>query len=242
MSSTKARPIIHVEGKDDLFSLVEILIKNGFEDYRNEVKLQNQTTPFFKNEEGVEFVLEAIKNSVENSKGLSRAFILDTDQSLIPDADQNISNRWHSVRDRLNEVDVQDVPEDCPPNGFIGYSEKFKTRVGVWVMPDNQSNGMLEDFLMTLIPENDPLFVFAKESTDQAKTIKRGDSIENNFSDFHQQKAELHSFLAWQNPPGKPFGIAIKSNVLKSRSDLTDRFIDWFCKLFELEKPIIAEN
>jgi hypothetical protein len=55
-----------------------------------------------------------------------------------------------AVRERLARVDVQAPPEPLP-SGFIGTSNTFKSRVGVWLMPDNQHDGKLEHFLRTLI-------------------------------------------------------------------------------------------
>ena len=42
-------------------------------------------------------------------------------------------------------------PRAIPADGFVGKSEEFGARVGVWIMPDNRRSGAIEDFLKDLI-------------------------------------------------------------------------------------------
>ncbi len=66
-------------------------------------------------------------------------------------------------------------------------------RVGVWLMPDNQNDGKLEHFLQSLIADNDQLINHARASTNSARDIHGA-----SFSDGDSIKAEIHTWLAWQ--------------------------------------------
>jgi hypothetical protein len=45
-------------------------------------------------------------------------------------------------------------------------------------------------------------------------------------------KAKLHTFLAWQEEPGKPIGLAITAKYLDPNAIQAQQFIDWLRTLF----------
>jgi hypothetical protein len=68
-------------------------------------------------------------------------------------------------------------------------------------MPTHKGDGMLEDFIKQAIGPGQPqkLLEQAIGCVDQLpKELKL-------FSDFHQTKAEIYTWLAWQKPPGQSF-------------------------------------
>ncbi|MEZ4314138.1 MAG: DUF3226 domain-containing protein [Polyangiaceae bacterium] len=68
---------------------------------------------------------------------------------ILLDADLSPGDRWQSLRTSLRGL--LDLPEQPYPGGTIVDSPRTPgtgvSRLGVWLMPDNQSPGMLEDFL-----------------------------------------------------------------------------------------------
>ena len=99
-------------------------------------------------------------------------------------------------------------------------------------MPDNNSSGMMETFLSTLVTNSEGrnLLTYAGEVVANAKS-----KYSAPFVDLHNDKAIIHSWLAWQNPPGEAFGNAIAKKILDPFSPTAVIFADWFCKLFDLE-------
>nr|WP_052700259.1 DUF3226 domain-containing protein [Methylocucumis oryzae] len=93
-------------------------------------------------------------------------------------------------------------------------------------MPNNQIDGMLEDFCSQLA---DPIGVgFAEKCVNDAKA--------NNFTTFidtHKTKAVIHTFLAWQHEPGMPLGQAISARTLNPDNALAKTFADWLTELFQ---------
>lgn len=147
---------------------------------------------------------------------------------IVADADENISSRWLSFRDRLNRTGYADLPEQPPPIGWISSSPNLP-RVGVWLMPDNQLPGMLEDFAAFLIPSDDPL-------RPKAEAVLR--DIEqaglNRYKPVHHPKALIHTWLAWQEPPGMPMGLAVTATALRHDTPTAKAFVDWLKRLFDL--------
>ena len=95
-------------------------------------------------------------------------------------------------------------------------------------MPDNLSNGKLENFIQTLIPEDDPIYSHTIEATAKAK------SLGAQFRDVDRDKAILHAWLAWQDPPGPPYGVAIKAERFRHDSPLAQAFVSWYRELYEI--------
>ena len=53
------------------------------------------------------------------------------------------------------------------------------------------------------------------------------------FNNSHYSKALIHTFLAWKEPPGKPFGQAINANFFNEETELLTQFLNWLKLLFE---------
>lgn len=104
-----------------------------------------------------------------------------------------------------------------------------RSRVGIWVMPDNQSPGALEQFIATLIPGNDPHWADALLAAENAH--KKAPRFRNP-QDL--PKAHLHTWLAWHKEPGVPPGRAMASGYFATDSDIAMRFMVWFRNLFDV--------
>lgn len=227
MSATGKRPNLHVEGEDDKHSLIQLLERHGVSFDVVKIRDAPIKPPILIGPkergggEGVEALIKAIVTAIKGAANQTIGFVLDADASIV--------NRWRQVHRRLTEAGV-DAPADGPPaDGFIGESTRFKTRVGVWLMPDNERDGKLEDFLRTLINEGDPLILHVQESTDRARGLGA------TFSDADGIKAIIHCWLAWQDEPGKPYGQAMAAHYFQHNSPVADRFVAWFKRLYGLE-------
>ncbi len=166
-------------------------------------------------------LLDSIEPNVKASTGRPVGFILD--------ADAPIASRWQAVRDRLARVGVPAVGDAPPVDGFIGESTRFKVpAVGVWLMPDNARDGKLEDFLADLIAADDVLIGHARKATAEARDLGAA------FSEPDVIKAEVHSWLAWQGEPGKPYGQAMMARYFQRDAAVAARFVAWFRRLYGL--------
>ena len=96
-------------------------------------------------------------------------------------------------------------------------------------MPDNRQSGMLEDFLQTLIADEDSLIEFARTATTEAKQTHGA-----TFPDAHEAKAQIRAWLAWQEKPGLPFGTAIRERFFRDDSPVATVFVNWFKQLYQI--------
>ena len=98
------------------------------------------------------------------------------------------------------------------------------------IIPDNRQCGMLETFLAYLLPDgNELLWEFSQEITKQAKKDKGA-----AFKDVHQHKADIHTWLAWQNPPGRQLHQAVMERILDPKHPKAQIFVNWFRDLYDL--------
>ncbi|MCT7983712.1 hypothetical protein NG796_10425 [Laspinema sp. A4] len=146
---------------------------------------------------------------------------------IMVDADDNPAGRWQSIRTNCLEI-IPDLPDELPESGLIHPLPDDK-KLGVWIMPDNKMQGMLETFLSYLIPEESEfLWEYAQSVVQQAKT-KGAPLIES-----HIDKANIYTWLAWQHPPGRQLHNAIMERILNPTHPRSTVFINWFKNLYNL--------
>ena len=142
---------------------------------------------------------------------------------ILADANDNIEGRWRSIADQLRKNDC-DVPDAICRSGSI-FCGPMGIRVGVWLMPNNNSKGELENFIYAMIPDGDPILPRAKEFIDN---IPEG---ERKFKRPKITKAYVHAWLATRSKP-RPMGTAIIADDLSHRAEIADSFVTWLDNLF----------
>lgn len=147
---------------------------------------------------------------------------------VVIDADTELGVRWQSLRDHLIRLGYAPVPENPVPDGTIidPPVDLLLPRVGIWIMPDNQANGILEDFLRFLVPDGSKLFEHVVAS------VAGIPAEERRFSQLAESKALIHTWLAWQEEPGKPLGTAITARYLDPNIAQVDILVSWLQRLF----------
>lgn len=160
---------------------------------------------------------------------------------IVVDADADTDNvedslkaRWDSLRDALVAQDYT-VPDNPAFEGTIIVGTDRKPKIGIWLMPDNvQKPGMLEDLVSTLIAPDDVLKPVAERVLHEIEIRRESEDSQKWFKPVHYTKALIHTWLAWQDEPGRPMGVAIKARMLDHNSELCQRFVAWMNTLFNL--------
>ncbi len=143
---------------------------------------------------------------------------------IILDADTDIGARWQAVKDRVN-TQFDNLPNDIPNDGLVIGNGVQK--LGVWIMPNNDTNGMLEDYMKFLIPDEDDLIPEVRRFTEDIESKEL-----NRYSNIHKSKAEIHMWLALQESPGTPLGLSITKRYLDLDEGKTENLITWVNQLF----------
>ena len=195
-----------VEGKDDLHVIIQLCasfnIKKTFDVIDSE---------------GVENAMERFPLRIKSS-GINCV-------GLIVDADVDMLARWALIRNKLLVAGYHNVPNDMPVDGLI-ISDAGLPKFGLWLMPDNNTNGMLEDFIRFLVPDNDALMPIAEEVITNMES-------QNHHRYKTRAKALIHTWLAWQEDPGTPLGQSITKKYLDTEHEKCLKLINWLKELFK---------
>lgn len=145
---------------------------------------------------------------------------------VIIDADSDLLLRWNRLK-QLFKAQGFVLPDDLPKNGLI-ISDSGKITIGIWIMPDNNLDGMLEDFIAFLVPADDKLLPIIKENLDEIESKEL-----NKYKPIHKSKAIIHSWLSVQETPGTPLGLSITKRYLSTDDDICLNLINWMKDLFK---------
>ena len=151
-----------------------------------------------------------------------------TSLGILVDANQRPARRWqevaHQVKQGVLEAVGQPVqlPKQMSPTGTIVGQ---RLRVGIWLMPDNNAAGELEDFIEQLIPSGEPVWPRAQQYIDDIPEVDR------KFKPDKIVRARIHAWLATRGEPRK-MGAAIGIGDLDATALLGIRFTDWLQELF----------
>lgn len=140
---------------------------------------------------------------------------------ILMDADDDISARWEAIHYRVNDTS-NTFPNALLPSGTILTG---KPRVGIWLMPDNQNAGELEDFVLQLLPADDPVWPRAERFVEGIPEMHR------EFRPQKVRRAKIHAWLATRQKP-RQMGAAIGAGSLNATAPAAKALVDWLTALF----------
>lgn len=110
-------------------------------------------------------------------------------------------------------------------NGLIFKHSDGLADFGLWIMPDNGNEGILEDFIKQCVSTSERnLFNHAVQIVSEIPAPK--------FKSHHSIKAEIATWLAWQNPPGRGFYCTIEDKLLDTSHSLFQELENWLKQVF----------
>jgi hypothetical protein len=145
---------------------------------------------------------------------------------IIIDADSDFLERWNKIK-LIFKAQGFNLPEVLPESGLIS-NELGRISIGIWIMPNNNLNGMLEDFINFLVPPDDSLFPIICENLNEIERKQL-----NKYKLIHKSKAIIHSWLSVQEDPGTPMGLSITKRYLTTDDKTCKDLIDWLIDLYK---------
>jgi len=209
-----------VEGSDDANVCYHLLTSHHIAVKERDTKKARDNGIEIVDTKGIENLLGILPQQIRVPDSLASL-------GIIVDADEDIVGRWQSLRDILLKAGYSTTPIDPDLEGTIIY-ESDQPTIGIWIMPNNELPGMLEHFCHFLVPHDDCLWDHAEQIVEQVM------EVDCRFPQPHVVKAQMHSWLAWQNEPGKPLGQAITKKFLDAQAPHAQQFMLWIRRLFGL--------
>jgi hypothetical protein len=209
------RKMLYVEGKKDKLVIAELAEANG-------IPWSKDKEPIFIKEVGGDAELvDADRIATRLSESGLQVI------GLIVDADENPAARWQSLQSACAKS-IPDMPTELPSTGLI-HTMASGINLGIWMMPDNQLRGMLETFLADFIDgSTDAVWQYAQSVVLEAKV--RGAS----FTPTQQDKANVHTWLAWQDEPGQQLHTSLQTKTLNGQHPKAQEFVNWLKQLYGL--------
>ena len=203
--------LLVVEGKDDKHVMLNLRDKLQFKDTYDVADKGDDHK-----------LLQSIEAELIAPGRKCLGIVMDKDTD---DPDKN-KNRWEQVKAILTSLNYN-MPESAPPGGAVLSSPELGfAKVGIWLMPDNQNPGMLEDFMRQLIVPDDDCLSFAEATLNELEIRKI-----QRYKEVHRAKALMHTWIAWQDQPGIPLGQST-ARYLTTDNDLCQQFAAWLNQLF----------
>ncbi len=152
---------------------------------------------------------------------------------VIVDADHvtHAQNGFGNRRSQLTSI-LQDkgfIISDTPEQENIG--EVFKhpsgAEIGIWIMPNHFSDGMIEDlFISTIFSNQHTLLNHAKDTISNLGELK-------TFAKHHEAKAHLSTWLAWQKEPGISPSYAYYQGLFEKDHPNFLALTTWLTRVFQ---------
>jgi hypothetical protein len=116
-----------------------------------------------------------------------------------------------------------------PVGGILFQHDDGLAHFGLWVMPNNRDEGMLEDWIKSCVhPDEHKLFAHAETVVDTLPHTK--------FKPIHISKAEVATWLAWQKQPEHGLYRAVEDQLIDTNSALFQELCVWLTHIYSSEE------
>jgi hypothetical protein len=178
--------------------------------------------------EGVKNVLKELLPQLNDGRISHIAVVVDADH-------QKHGNGFQTTLDSLSAIVEEsgfklEKNSSSIPGLFFKNSDGLED-IGLWIMPDNRRDGMLEDCIKSSI-HNKEVMLF-KEVEDAVQKVSAP-----RFSAHSRTKVEVATWLAWQKQPGHGLYAVITDNLLDDEHPLFKELKFWLLKVFSDDKVL----
>ncbi len=221
--SRSADRILLVEGQDDKHMVWQLCDQNPSFDASREytemsVTLTDQRTTFQIVDKG---------NSSELLKSVPQEVVTKGRKTVgvMIDTDADLEKRWDQLVECFGQREIA-LPQSPKSAGTIILPKQdYMPRVGIWLMPDNVSQGELEDFAIGMIPSDDDVWELSQRFVDSIPNSSR------KFQPNKISKAKLYAWLATRKEPCR-MGAAVGTGDLEPTSPPCRALLTWLTDLF----------
>lgn len=138
-------------------------------------------------------------------------------------------HRYNQVTNELKKYNYT-IPVYAPKNdGHIFTNNEGMPNVGLWIMPNNESDGMLEDLIICSVKSEQQ-----KNLLDHATTSVNALPVTLFNIKIHLQKALTNTLLSWQKYPGSGLSSAIRDNIIDLECAEMKNLCSWLSIVFNL--------
>ncbi len=211
-----------VEGESDRRFFTEICKTLGLSEIVTVVSPKDAGGP--KNsKEGVFNILPPLLDQLPDARITRLAVVVDADSAANGSGYKHVIDKVENIVKPHGFTLASD-----PVGGVLFQHDDGLADFGLWVMPNNGDEGMLEDWIKSCVhPDENQLFAHAKTVVDTLPQKK--------FKSIHISKAEVATWLAWQKQPGHGLYRAVEDQLIDTNSALFLELNVWLTHIYSLE-------
>ncbi len=214
-----AEHILLVEGESDQSFFKEVCKTLGL-DANVRVALPRDSGRFHNGKEGVFNLLPDLLNQLGDAQITRLAVVVDADS-------EDNGGGYQRAIDRVTKI-VEPYGftlASNPVGGVLFQHDDGLADFGLWVMPNNRDEGMLEDWIKSCVHQDEhKLFAHAETVVDTLPQPK--------FKPIHISKAEVATWLAWQKQPGHGLYRAVEDQLIDTNSVLFKELCVWLTHIY----------
>jgi len=216
-----SKKVLLVEGDSDK-SFFEKICKNLSLGTSVQVAPPKDLGGMRNSKEGVFNLLATLLSQLDDGTFTHIAAIVDSDYIKYGQGYQKTIERISTILDPLGFTLKE---SESTQNGLCFKHSDGLADFGLWIMPDNQNEGMLEDWIKSCIKEDEsPLFQQASDAV--------GSLSDPKFKDHLAAKAEVATWLAWQEKPGHGLYAVLKDDLLDNTRPLFQDMEQWLKAIY----------
>lgn len=218
--------ILLVEGAQDRDFFVALLRRCSLQDIN--VVPPKEALPDLALGGGWTNVLKALPTLLDQMKqedGPERlGVVIDADHT---DSNGGFPRRYAEVTAILNSHDYREAKNSLVRGAVFEHLDGLPS-VGLWIMPDHSSDGMLEDFLSRVVthPDQRLLLDHGRQAIAKLPVTLFNPAL-------HESKALISTWRAWQKKPGAPLGQCVKDDLLDLTQEIAVEFISWLRVIYK---------
>lgn len=212
-----------VEGITDKFFFEYLCKKNNFDVNISVETPSNILNSGYNTKQGVFNILQILIKQLADSSIERIGIIIDCDYIKDGGGVTNVINQIHS---KIKDYGYSSPYKTFTNNtGIYFEGENDLPKLGVWIMPNNKDEGMLENWLLDLPSLQEQQFLqYVKQIISEIPNPK--------FSKIHEAKAITNTWLAWQTKPTQDFSSLFKSNLIDEQHKNYTYWLDWMREIF----------
>ncbi|GKX45199.1 hypothetical protein SOASR015_42330 [Pectobacterium carotovorum subsp. carotovorum] len=224
--------ILLVEGSNDKAFFEKICKKHNL-NYLVKVStptdLVKSSSGGFNSKQGVLNSLKTLLPLLEDEDSAINKVAIILDADITNDNNGGFSETISQIENKASEHNYK--KHSRSKSGIeLQHSDNQMNSLGVWVMPDNKSDGTIEDWIkLNIIDSEKELFSHACKIVKELPLCK--------FSNQSIPKAEIATWLAWQNQPGRTIAYTLKDSneLLNIENSNYTKLIEWLTTFFKDE-------
>jgi hypothetical protein len=141
---------------------------------------------------------------------------------IIRDAEDNSASTYQSIANTALCNQIK------PPTSAGTIQDSILPYLGIWIMPDNQNPGSIENLCWDIIPRTDPRRLCTESFIQCVQNVLTTDALPNRL-----EKAKVQAYLGTLHKPLRELGRAAEADVWDFKHQRLNNLRDFLIQLFK---------